>query len=243
MTSLGAGKAAENIFDRMANLLLRLSPGAVIERATLPAQVAVDRDGLLAERLAGDADGQRIVRLWRNRNCMVVPRGFAAKPAFAVALAAASMPVVFRCSGGRAVTHGPGVANLSIIARGGPVTGDPGEAVFGELTGLVSRLLASLGLPTETGYVEGAHCDGRFNVTARGRKIAGTAVHVMQRNGERVTVAHASIAMTPAPAALREIVRFETALGLEADFHLEAHTCIMDELVYASAEKDEVRAA
>ena len=49
------------------------------------------------------------------------------------------------------------------------------EALSEALCEPVRRALSALGVHTEYGDVPGSFCDGRFNLVAKGRKIAGTS--------------------------------------------------------------------
>lgn len=138
-----------------------------------PAEALAREEELLAEVAAGRPP---LLRLWRVPRCLVVPRGFARRPGFAAAAAAsraAGWPVLLRGSGGAPVPLDPGTLNVSLVRR--QLAGVSLEADYAALLSLLRRALAPFGLPLDQGGVAGAFCDGRFNLTLGGRKLAGTA--------------------------------------------------------------------
>lgn len=141
---------------------------------TPAAQVALD-DTLLERAIA---DGTGFARIWSNRRCLVAPPGEVHRAGFAAACAhsaRAGWPVVSRSSGGTVVPHTPGILHLS-LAVSYPIGLAPGiEACYRHLCAPVIATLASFGIAAAPGAVAGAFCDGRFNLVAGGRKIAGTA--------------------------------------------------------------------
>jgi octanoyl-[GcvH]:protein N-octanoyltransferase len=142
--------------------------------ASGPAAVARDASLLAAVK----AGAPPTARIWENVRCLVAARADRLLPRFAeasAALAADGWPVHVRESGGTTVPHGPGIVSLSLVAR--PAAGTPFtiESGYDALCVPLERAFAALNVRTERGPIERAFCDGRFDLSAFGRKIAGTA--------------------------------------------------------------------
>lgn len=151
--------------------------------------------GTPAERVGADAalleavrrgDAPATARVWDGARALVVARADARLPRFASAcdaLAREGWPVVVRESGGGAVPHGPGVVLLSLAFR--PPEGAPFtlEDAYAALAAPLARALARLGVPCALGHAPRSFCDGRFDLLAFGRKIAGTAQRWRARPG------------------------------------------------------------
>jgi octanoyl-[GcvH]:protein N-octanoyltransferase len=116
--------------------------------------------------------------IWHCEPCLAVPRRLAASPSFPAAtreLQRRGLPVVVRDTGGDAVVQGPGVVNVSVaFAIPANLPDRIGEA-YRRLCAPLMSLLREQHIETANGAVAGAMCDGAFNVTAAGRKLAGTA--------------------------------------------------------------------
>ncbi|WP_144096017.1 lipoyl protein ligase domain-containing protein [Croceicoccus sediminis] len=208
------------LFHALGTKLLGIAPDAIIHDALAEPQAAVDEDIVMAQQALGESAPLKLVRLWRNRPCLVLPRRHAHSPAIGEASALAGMPVVFRKSGGRCVAHGPHIANLTLI-----LTGDhtAPRAPYRPLLDLLGSLFASMGFVGEMRSVSGAHCDGRHNFAVDGKKLAGTAALVMRRGERQAVLAHASISLHFIASDLTAIMQVERALGFEADYSAQSH--------------------
>ncbi len=122
-----------------------------------------------------------------------------------------------RLSGGGVVPQGAGVLNLHL----GYIVNTPNpllvaEAHYQALCGLLAELFEHFGIRTNTQTVQGSFCDGRYNLAAAGRKIAGTAQHWQrdQSAANRYRVLSHAANSAADPATLTERAnRFEQALG------------------------------
>ncbi|MFQ5773354.1 MAG: biotin/lipoate A/B protein ligase family protein [Kiloniellaceae bacterium] len=170
-----------------------------------------DHDGGRPEaRVARDADlgrkaargiGPPTVRVWDNGRALVVGRGETGLPRFGAAVAALAeegWPVVVRDTGGTAVPQGPGIVNLSLVMPRHEEHRVSLEAVYHALCAPLGRALHGMGVAVAFGEVPGSFCDGRYNLVARGRKIAGTAQAWRidggpGRRGRGYVLAHASL--------------------------------------------------
>ncbi|MEM8696555.1 MAG: hypothetical protein AAGE05_11085 [Pseudomonadota bacterium] len=206
--------------SRFADRLAACFDGVTVEPPLADCQASIDRDGALLDRVLESGRRGPSIRLWRNRDCLVVPRALTRDPAFARAAETCPLPVVSRASGGTAVIHGPHIANVS-IAR--PVEGHALRRYYGPIVETLLPALRSLGLPVTVGPVAGAHCDGRFNLRIGRRKIGGTAAFVRTRRGQTATLAHASITVEQRHDDLSIIETFEHALGHGRLYDRDAH--------------------
>lgn len=156
----------------------------------------------------------------RPRYGIAVPRSYLAKERFAgasAALAAEGCPVHLRLSGGGVVPQSAAVVNLYLAyAVSAPNPFPEAEAHYLALCGLLQRLFGRFGIATDAQTVEGSFCDGRFNLAAGGRKIAGTAQY-WQRDprGENrfVVLSNAVVVAEDAAGLTGQANRFERALG------------------------------
>ncbi|WP_107688292.1 lipoyl protein ligase domain-containing protein [Neisseria wadsworthii] len=151
---------------------------------------------------------------------IVVPRKYRSQPLFRQAsetLAAEGMPVHLRLSGGGVVPQSPHTVNLNLaysVATDNPFP--TAEAHYLALCRLLQTLFDRFGIATDTQTVTGSFCDGRFNLAANGRKIAGTA-QFWQRDktcpGRYTILSHAVIIAAQAEELTKQANRFEQALG------------------------------
>lgn len=201
--------------------------------ATGPRRFATASEGIAAEHalLQAARDGKRGALVWgAERPGLVVPRAMSRRPGFATAArasAARGWPVHLRATGGGMAPQGPGIVNLSL---GGPAHGQSPEAIYQDLCKAIGAALATLGIATETAPLPGSFCDGRWNLLAGGRKIAGTAQRWLPRADPHsgwAVLAHAVILDEVAPETCLAAID-----GLSADLNLPptlgppAHTTV-----------------
>ena len=132
-----------------------------------------------------------------------------------------------RASGGGVVPLGPGVLNLSLVWRAVRAAPCETDAIYRELCGELTRALARLGIDAAPRAVSGAFCDGRFNLAAGGRKLAGTAQSWRRIAGQAVVLAHAVIVVDADPRVLTDAANaFERDLGAGRHYRAEALTSV-----------------
>jgi lipoate-protein ligase A len=147
------------------------------DRTPLAVAAAVERDFGWASEV-GRGRRAPTYRIWENGRALVITPREARLPAAEAAAGAAraeGWPVVSRDSGGTAVPHGPGIVQASLLLGQDGLAAHALDAVYEALCAPVRRALATLGIAVEYGEVPGSFCDGRFNLVAHGRKIAGTS--------------------------------------------------------------------
>ncbi len=151
---------------------------------------------------------------------LVVPRSYQGAPRFAAAQALSPWPVQVRLSGGGLVPQAAGVINLQLAY---PVhTEQPlqaAEAHYLLLCRMLSAALAAIGIAAAPMPVQGAFCDGRFNLAVAGRKIAGTAQYWRRNRLPEAAapfslLSHAVLLADADTALLNRMANdFEAALG------------------------------
>lgn len=163
------------------------------------------------------ASGRPRALLWQGAQGFVVPRSYrrhARLDAVRERFAGEGWPVWLRRSGGGLVPQGPGLANLSLLY---PIDDQPGRViddVYRHLSGVLARALAGLGIDATARSVEGSFCDGRYNLAAAGRKIAGTAQYWRRAGERRAVLAHALLLVDADVRTLTLRANdFEQALG------------------------------
>lgn len=224
-----AALAGEGLESVLLAALRRVAPCPVLDDQTVFAdpQHGVDEDAVHAARLG---DGERLLRVWRNPRCIVASRRYAGLPAFALARAAseaAAWPVAVRRSGGTAVVHRPGVLNVSLLSAHPRVTDHAVESGYTDLLDILRAMLARLGVICDAGEVPDAHCDGRYNLRWRGRKLAGTAGTISHAGGRKLRIFHASLMVIGAVEEdLAAINRFENAVGEPKAYDPSAHVSV-----------------
>jgi octanoyl-[GcvH]:protein N-octanoyltransferase len=155
-------------------------------------RAGVELDIRLAREVARGEAGPTY-RIWRNPRALIVTARERRLPRFGRAareMQRAGWPVVARESGGTAIPHEPGFVQLSLAlpyprgaAPGSPPPPYPLEEVYRALAAPARIALQGLGVLPEFGHVPGSFCDGRFNLVARGRKLAGTSQRWRARAG------------------------------------------------------------
>lgn len=141
--------------------------------------------GLQAEQdlLGAVCRGERQAALlfWRPVDqALVMPRRMSRLEGFqsaSAAVAATGWPVLLRETGGEPVPQSPATVNLALVYVAPRSEGDQGriEQAYQRLCQPLCDTLQQWGGAASTGEIEGAFCDGRYNVNLNGRKLVGTA--------------------------------------------------------------------
>jgi len=151
------------------------------------------------------------LRIWRPGRCLALGRFDVRLPRYAEAVAhlqSQGLAVVRRQSGGQAVWQDENFLNVSVIAPQEKRLGIP-EAYRTYLEG-VRKGLSLLGVKTEFRHVEGAFCDGPYDLAVNGKKLMGTAQ--IQKRG--VVVVHGTMPVWGGiPEMIRWVSRFYAQAG------------------------------
>lgn len=142
---------------------------------------------LLASVCSGEVDSGLL--MWRpNDRALVMPRRMSRLPGFDEAsetLADSGWPILLRESGGEPVPQSSATVNIALVYAQPRSDADRDriELAYRRLCQPILDVLTGLGGAASVGEVEGAFCDGRFNVNLDGRKMVGTAQRWRQSQG------------------------------------------------------------
>ena len=115
--------------------------------------------------------------IWRCNPALVVPRRATHKPGFELAsryCESQGWPVVVRSTGGEMSPQTDGFINLSMVVRSNGAKAGIRESYAWICQPLI-QWLAEMDIHAYCSHVDGAFCDGEFNLVVNGKKIAGTA--------------------------------------------------------------------
>ena len=189
---------------------------------------------LLASVCAGDAEFGLL--FWQpSDRALVMPRRLNRLPQFESACevsAAAGWPVLLRETGGEPVPQSASTVNIALVYAPPRSEGDQNriESGYRRLCDPLCELLDELGGVASLGEIDGAFCDGRFNVNLDGRKMVGTAQRWRQSQGgtRPVGLVHGAMLLDDERESMVAAVnRFNQACGIEqrvrADSHIALH--------------------
>lgn len=177
--------------------------------------------------------------VWQTEQSIILPSGMSRREGVEPAaqfLAQSGWPVFERFTGGDVTPQFDGVLNISLsfvlTARERNIT-----AAYHRLTEpLVEFLKHDLGVSSYTSSVDGAFCDGAYNIVVAGRKIAGTAqrwriLKPCASGSPQATavLAHAALLIgRDLGPALTAVNRFLEASGTERRIDPDAHASVAE---------------
>ncbi|WP_419708323.1 lipoate--protein ligase family protein [Pseudomonas sp. NFX224] len=215
---------------------------------TIEAGLQAEQD-LLASICAGDAEFGLL--FWQpNDQALVMPRRLNRLPGFESACevsAAAGWPVLLRDTGGEPVPQSATTINIALVYAPPRSEGDLNriESGYRRLCDPICQLLDELGGASSLGEIDGAFCDGRFNVNLDGRKMVGTAQRWRQSQGgsRPVGLVHGAMLMDDERESMVAAVnRFNEACGLGQRVRAESHIALHEKFTapHALARLDEL---
>lgn len=199
---------------------------------TIESGLQAEQD-LLASVCAGDAEFGLL--FWQPTDrALVMPRRLNCLPHFDHACevsAAAGWPVLLRETGGEPVPQSAATINIALVYAPPRSEGDLNriETGYRRLCDPICQLLDELGGTSSVGEIDGAFCDGRFNVNLDGRKMVGTAQRWRQSQGGQrpVGLVHGAMLMDDEREAMVAAVnRFNEACGLEQRVRAQSHIAL-----------------
>lgn len=203
---------------------------------TVEAGLQAEQD-LLAAVCKGEKDAGLL--FWRPTDrALVMPRRMSRLDGFGVAcdeLAASGWPVLLRETGGEPVPQSSATINIALVYVAPRSEGDHGriEAAYERLCLPLCEVLREWGGLASVGEVEGAFCDGRYNVNLNGRKLVGTAQRWRQGLGGKrpVVLVHGALLLdNERESMVAAVNRFNECCALEqrclADSHIALHEVV-----------------
>lgn len=200
----------------------------------LSAEAGLDAERDALERVFGGETDSSLL-FWRPlEQALVMPRRLSRLAGFDEAQARCrelGWPIALRDTGGEPVPQSPAVLNVA-LSYAVPVADNEQtriDTAYQRLCQPLCDWLAALGLEAGLGEVEGAFCDGRYNVNIGGRKLVGTAQRWRRRarDGRYVVLAHGAILMENQRSAMVEVVNaFYRACQLPAQIRAESHIAL-----------------
>lgn len=208
---------------------------------TIEAGLQAEQD-LLASVCAGDAEFGLL--FWQpSDNALVMPRRLNRLPGFDHACevsAAAGWPVLLRETGGEPVPQSSSTINIALVYAPPRSEGDLNriETGYRRLCDPICELLDELGGTSSVGEIDGAFCDGRFNVNLDGRKMVGTAQRWRQSQGGQrpVGLVHGAMLIdNERESMVAAVNRFNEACGLEQRVRAGSHIALHEKFVAPNA--------
>ncbi|MDL5597965.1 hypothetical protein QS468_35035 [Bacillus subtilis] len=215
---------------------------------TIEAGLQAEQD-LLASVCAGDAEFGLL--FWQpSDRALVMPRRLNRLPGFDHACevsAAAGWPVLLRETGGEPVPQSASTINIALVYAPPRSEGDLNriETGYRRLCDPICQLLDELGGTSSLGEIDGAFCDGRFNVNLDGRKMVGTAQRWRQSQGGQrpVGLVHGAMLLEDERESMVAAVnRFNETCGLEQRVRAASHIALHEKFPapHALARLDEL---
>lgn len=188
---------------------------------------------LLASVCAGGSEFGLL--FWQpSDRALVMPRRLNRLPGFESACevsAAAGWPVLLRETGGEPVPQSASTINIALVYAPPRSEGDQNriESAYRRLCDPICQLLDELGGVASLGEIDGAFCDGRFNVNLDGRKMVGTAQRWRQSKGgtRPVGLVHGAMLLeNERESMVAAVNRFNEACGLQQRVRAESHIAL-----------------
>lgn len=203
---------------------------------TVEAGLQAEQD-LLAAVCKGEK--QRGLLFWQPTDrALVMPRRMSRLEGFEAActeLAVAGWPVLLRETGGEPVPQSAATINIALVYVAPRSEGDHGriEKAYERLCLPLCEVLREWGGLASVGEIEGAFCDGRYNVNLNGRKLVGTAQRWRQGLGGKrpVVLVHGALLLeNERESMVAAVNRFNECCELEqrcrADSHIALHEVV-----------------
>ena len=190
---------------------------------------------LLASVAAAETDVGLL--LWRPVDrALVMPRRMSRLPGFVEAsetLADSGWPVLLRETGGEPVPQSSATVNIALVYAQPKSDADRDriEIAYRRLCQPILDVLTQLGGSASLGEVEGAFCDGRFNVNLDGRKMVGTAQRWRQSRGglRPVVLAHGALLVDDERQEMVAAVnRFNELCELQQRVRADSHIALSE---------------
>ncbi|MGH6782324.1 MAG: lipoate--protein ligase family protein [Sphingomonadaceae bacterium] len=203
-----------------------------------PVEAGLDAERELLDRVHGGAADCGLL-FWRPlAQALVMPRRLSRLAGFAAAEAHCrelGWPVALRNTGGEPVPQSPAVLNVALAYAVPRYENEQTrlETAYLRLCDPLCDWLRAQGLEPGLGEVEGAFCNGRYNVNLEGRKLVGTAQRWRRRpsDGRNVVLAHGALLMENQRRVMVELVNaFYERCGLDSRCRTGSHIALDERL-------------
>jgi lipoate-protein ligase A len=148
-------------------------------------------------------------------------------------LAVSGWPVLLRETGGEPVPQSPATVNVALVYAAPRSEGDQNrlEIAYRRLCDPLRAALDAYGGESSLGEIDGAFCDGRFNVNLDGRKWVGTAQRWRQGlSGTRpVVLVHGAMLMdNERESMVGAVNRFNQRCGVPQICRADSHIALRE---------------
>ena len=204
----------------------------LIQQLSVEAGLKAEQD-LLASVCAGELDVG--ILFWQPTDgALVMPRRLSRLSGFEQAsleLADSGWPILLRETGGEPVPQSASTINIALVYAPARAEGDHGriEMAYRRLCEPICDLLTELGGEASLGEIEGAFCDGRFNVNLNARKLVGTAQRWRQSQGGQrpVGLVHGALLVeNERDSMVAAVNRFNQLCDLDQRCRAESHIAL-----------------
>ena len=204
----------------------------LIQQLSVEAGLKAEQD-LLASVCAGELDVG--ILFWQPTDrALVMPRRLSRLSGFEQAsleLADSGWPILLRETGGEPVPQSASTINIALVYAPARAEGDHGriETAYRRLCEPICDLLTELGGEASLGEIEGAFCDGRFNVNLNARKLVGTAQRWRQSQGGQrpVGLVHGALLVeNERDSMVAAVNRFNQLCDLDQRCRAESHIAL-----------------
>ena len=186
-------------------------------------QTRVDQDIEMLREMMERQIERPVLRVWTNNQCLVTTSRHAKSEKFEIAsaiLSKAGWPVAVRRTGGMTVPNAPGILNVSLFHQTSSLRPRDG---YGPLAEALAEACRGLGISVDFGEVAGAMCNGAFDLSVQGRKVAGVA-GLSRRRGLAYWLVHASVLIDcDLTASIAALTQFETLIGCGREYEQSQH--------------------
>lgn len=204
---------------------------SIIRPTQLPAEAALAGEIAMLDAVSADPN-RALWGLWQSPQSLVAPNGFHRKPGMAQACAMSAdrgWPVASRCTGGDVTPQGVTIANVTLCYA---LPQDHAPNIAATFDMLCAPVFDLLGPRAGYGFVDGAFCDGAYNITCNGLKFAGTAQRFRRCAGDASRIAVLSHAIfvlaVPTAACIEAINAFLADLGEPRTIQRSRHIGLPD---------------
>lgn len=208
---------------------------------TQPVMAFTVERGLQAEQdlLAAVCRGEQETAslFWQPTDrALVMPRRMSRLPGFADASAASAAngwPVLLRETGGEPVPQSGATVNIALVYAAPRSEGDHGriELAYQRLCEPLCEALRAWGGEASVGEIDGAFCDGRYNVNLNGRKLVGTAQRWRQGLGGKrpVVLVHGALLLeNERESMVAAVNRFNIHCQLDQRCRADSHIALRE---------------